>query len=316
VALLTCSLFASRESTAENPPAERSPATGQAVQARPSSPLKSVARSKSPPLKVNVTRKGTSSRGAQLDARNRLPVDQLSADRKARVNAVLTRTSMFRRLPQIDFDAEPEVYSWFTKNPEVAVGIWRVLKISKFELTPTGSRVWKGQAQDGSRGRIEILHRTDTSQLLLCEGEYRTPLLPRPIQAVALMHLQTQFSRHESGAGHLTHGLDLFVTFPSQTVETVARVISPVSNMIADRNFRELSLFVRFMSVAMQRQPGWVEQVATRLNGITPAQKEDMLNMSARIFIANRKRTLHSKGVQQTTLNDIVSPLKSPVDSR
>jgi len=223
---------------------------------------------------------------------------------------------MFRRLPQIDFDAEPEVYSWFTKNPEVAVGIWRVLKISEFELTPTGSNVWHGQAQDGSQGRIEILHRTDNSQLLLCQGEYRTPLLPRPIQAVALMHLQTRFSRRESGEGHLTHGLDLFVAFPSQTVETVARMISPVSNMIADRNFRELSLFVRFMSVAMQRQPGWVEQVATRLNGIAPAQKEEMLNMSARIFIANRKRTLHSKGVQQATLNDIVSPLKPPADSR
>ncbi|MFP6763539.1 MAG: hypothetical protein VB858_07975, partial [Planctomycetaceae bacterium] len=281
-----------------------------------SSPRKSVVRSDDPPLKVDITRKGTSSRRAQQDARNRIPFDQLSGNQITRVNAVLAQTSMFRRLPQIDFDAEPEVYSWFTRNPEVAVGIWRVLKISEFALTPTDSNVWMGQAQDGSRGRIEVLNRTDTSQLLLCQGEYKTPLLPRPIQAVALMHLQTQFTRNDSGQGHLTHGLDLFVAFPSQAVETVARVISPVSHMIADRNFRELSLFVRFMSVAMQRQPGWVEQVSTRLNGITPAQKDEMLNMSARIFIANRKRTLHSKGVKQATLDEITSPLKSPPGSR
>ena len=72
------------------------------------------------------------------------------------------------------------------------------------------------------------------------------------------MHLQTQYVQGEALQPQVVHGLDLFVMFPSNTVDTVVRVIAPVSHMIADRNFRELSLFVRFMNVAMERQPGWV----------------------------------------------------------
>lgn len=267
-----------------------------------------------PEMKVDVTLKGTSSREALLDARSRVPIDALNKNQQARVNAVLDRNSMFRRLPQIDFDAEPEVYSWLTQNPEVAVSTWRVLRISEFQLTPAGNNVWNGQAQDGSRGTIEVLHRTANSLLLLCEGEYKTPLLARPIRASALMHLQTRFTKQPDGEGHVTHGVDLFVAFPSQTVDTVAKVISPVSNMIADRNFKELSLFVRFMSIAMQKQPGWVEQLATRLDGVTPQQKEDLLNMSAQIFIASRRRDLKAAGVRQATLEQIVAPYQPASD--
>lgn len=272
---------------------------------------KPIEKSNYPAMKVDVTKKGTSSKDALADARKRLPMAALNPQRQNDVNTIVSRASMFRRLPQIDFDAEADVYYWFTQNPEVAVSIWRVLKISEFELSPAGQNVWNGKAQDESQGVIEVLHRSPNSQLILCQGEYKTPLLPRPIKAVALMHLQTQFKKKQSGEGHVTHGLDLFVTFPSQTVETVAKVISPVSNMIADRNFRELSLFVRFMSVAMQRQPGWVEQVSTRLNGITPQQKEQLLTMSARTFIAHRKRTLQGEGVRQATLKDIAQPYQS-----
>lgn len=265
-----------------------------------------------PEMKVDITIKGTSSKQAWQSARNRLPMKFLSETKQARVNAVLARNSLFRRLPQIDLDAEPEVYAWFTQNPEVAVSTWRVLKISEFKLKPAANNVWLGEAQDGSKGTIEVLHRTANSQLLLCEGEYKTPLLTRPIRASAVMHLQTQFSRKENGEGHVTHGVDLFVAFPSQTIDTVAKVISPVSNMIADRNFKELSLFVRFMSIAMQKQPGWVEQLSTRLDDITPKQKDELLNMSARIFIASRKRDLKTNGVRQATLEQIVAPYQQP----
>lgn len=297
--LALAGVFVSSEMRASEPPAPAREAE------------KTEAKTSYPEMKVEVTLKGTSSRQAWRDARNRLPMKFLSETEQSRVNAVLARNSLFRRLPQIDLDAEPEVYSWFTRNPEVAVSTWRVLKISEFKLEPVGHNTWRGEAQDGSKGTIEVLHHTTGSQLLLCEGEYKTPLLARPIRATAVMHLQTQFKRNASGDGHVTHGVDLFVAFPSQTVDTVARVISPVSNMIADRNFKELSLFVRFMSIAMQKQPGWVEQLATRLEDITPKQREELLNMSARIFIAHRKRELKNDGVRQATLEQIVAPYQA-----
>jgi hypothetical protein len=303
---LAAVLIASSESMAQ----QQSGQLPAAAQARPAA--KADEKTNYPEMKVEITIKGTSSKQAWQSARNRLPMKFLSEPKQARVNAVLARNSLFRRLPQIDLDAEPEVYAWFTRNPEVAVSTWRVLKISEFKLKPVAKNVWQGEAQDGSKGTIEVLHRTANSQLLLCEGEYKTPLLTRPIRASAVMHLQTQFSRKPNGEGHVTHGVDLFVAFPSQAIDTVAKVISPVSNMIADRNFKELSLFVRFMSIAMQKQPGWVEQLSTRLSDITPRQKDELLNMSARFFIASRKEELKTNGIRQATLEQIVAPYEQP----
>ncbi|GIT30470.1 MAG: hypothetical protein Ct9H300mP1_25160 [Planctomycetaceae bacterium] len=48
----------------------------------------------------------------------------------------------------------------------------------------------------------------------------------------------------------MTHQAALFLAFPQQSVRNVAKLISPVTNMIADRNFRDISLFLRMMQVA------------------------------------------------------------------
>ena len=268
-----------------------------------------------PELTVDIVRRGSSSWTALRKAQAALPLNRLNARQRQRADRILRNRSMFRRLPTVSLEAEPDVYRWFTRNPEAAVSIWRVLQISQFELTPHGRDTWTGKANDGSNGTIEVLLRTPTEQLLLCEGEYKNPLLPKPIQARALMYLKTQSEKQRGGVSKITHDLDLFVSFPSQTVETVAKVISPVSNMIADRNFRELSLFVRFMTVAMQRQPGWVEQVSQRIDGVTNRQREELLKLSAGVFVANRLRNLQAQGIAPTSARQIVAPFGSPVSS-
>ena len=223
---------------------------------------------------------------------------------------------MFRRLPNIQIDADPAVYRYFTHNPEAAVSIWRRLGVSKFKLTETSHGVWHADAGDGSVGTIEVLHRSNNAQLLLCKGSYKSPLLTKTLQAQAVMHLRHVGVVAESdpdGPAQVLHDLDLFVMFPSQTVDTVAKVIAPVSHMLADRNFRELSMFVRFMHVAMQRQPGWVEQLAGQLDGVTPDQKVELLKVSAKVFVSRRRRDANVPDVTQTGLESVVAPYRSVV---
>lgn len=269
-----------------------------------------VPESEFPPLQVDILRKGDSSQQSLKAAIERLPAGQLSTSQVARVRRVLENRSLFRQLPTLAVEASPEVHSYFISNPEAAVGIWRVLKISQFDLQKTEPTVWIGDAGDGSEGTIEVLHHGPDSVLLHCDGAYKSPLLPRPIRAASIMHLRVQPKKADDGTTILVQDLDLFVTFPSQTVDTVARLISPVSHLIADRNFRELTLFVRFMQVAMERQPGWVERTVQRIEGIDRDQREQLMTVSARVFVDGRKRELSSEGIQQAGLKEILAPFQ------
>ena len=269
-----------------------------------------------PPLDVEILARGSSSRTVLRDALDRLPLDELTAEQRVRVNEVLKNRSMFRRLPAISIDANPEVYNHLTHNPESVVGIWRVLGISQFTLDQTGPTEWYGDAGDGSTGTIDVLSRTPNRHLLLCTGKYKSPLLARPIEATAVMHLQTQYQQGEDLQPKVVHGLDLFVMFPSHTIDTVARVIAPVSHMIADRNFRELSLFVRFMNVAMERQPGWVEQTVQRIDGIDREQRLELMKLSARVYVAAQTRMANEqvaqpdRRVEQAGIEDLIAPYR------
>jgi hypothetical protein len=270
------------------------------------------ANSSEPPIDVEILARGSSSRSTLSDALDRLPLDELTEDQRRRVNEVLENRSMFRRLPAISIDADPEVYNHLTHNPESVVGIWRVLGISKFTMQQTGPTEWYGDAGDGSTGTIDVLSRSPNRHLLLCTGKYKSPLLARPIEATAVMHLQTQYVQGEDLQPKVVHGLDLFVMFPSNTVDTVVRVIAPVSHMIADRNFRELSLFVRFMNVAMERQPGWVEQTIQRIDGIDREQRIELMKVSARVYVdaQNRAAANPDRRVEQAGLEELIAPYR------
>ncbi|NQV25796.1 MAG: hypothetical protein HQ518_15670 [Rhodopirellula sp.] len=267
-----------------------------------------------PPLTVDILVRGSSSRTVLNDALGRLPLDELTDKQRKRVNEVLEHRSMFRRLPAISIDASQDVYTHLTHNPASVVGIWRVLGISNFTMTRTGPTEWYGDAGDGSTGTIEVLSRSPNRHLLLCTGKYKSPLLARPIEATAVMHLQTQYQQGEDLQPKVVHGLDLFVMFPSHTVDTVARVIAPVSHMIADRNFRELSLFVRFMNVAMERQPGWVEQTIQRIDGIDREERLELMKLAARVYVAAHNRLADNetpqsdRRVEQAGLENLIAP--------
>ncbi len=72
-----------------------------------------------------------------------------------------------------------------------------------------------------------------------------------PIQARAVLYVRTSFEVDNNGQQLVTHTADMFVAFPSQTVETVAKAMAPISNKITDKNFEEISLFLRMMQLAM-----------------------------------------------------------------
>ena len=239
---------------------------------------------------VNTLKTGSSTTAVRKQAIHDLPLDRLSDDSRTKAESVLKNLGLFRRLPTLSFEVDPEVYDYFLRNPDVAVGTWRAMDISKFKLLEVEPNRYQADAGDGSVGQVELFYHTPEDTLIHCDGAFKSPLLPRPIVARSLMRLQTTFAKEADGRIIGTHSGDVFVEFPSQAVETVAKVISPVSHTIADRNFKQMTLFAHLMSQAMARHPGWIEVIGNKLDGISAERKSEFMEVSARSHAMSRKR--------------------------
>lgn len=241
-------------------------------------------------LGVNTIKSGSSSVAVRKQALAELPLDRLSGDARNKADSLLKNLGMFRRLPTLSFEVDPEVYDYFLRNPDVAVATWRAMDISKFNLQEVGPNRYQADAGDGSIGQVELFYHTTEDTLIHCDGAFKSPLLPKPIVARSLMRLQTTFAREPDGRMIGTHSGDVFVEFPSQAIETLAKVISPVSHSIADRNFKQMTLFAHLMSQAMARHPGWIESIGNKLVGIDPQRRHEFLKVSARSHAVARQR--------------------------
>lgn len=224
---------------------------------------------------------------------------------------ILKDVGLFRRLPALQFEVDPDVYRYFLEHPDVAVGTWRAMEISRFELKPTRAGVYHADAGDGSVGEVEVFYRTPGDTLIACDGAFKSPLLARPIVAQALIRVQTEFHRETDGRVIAVQNGDLFVQFPSTTIETVAKIISPVSHSIADRNFKQITLFIYMMSQATGKQPGWVEAIGRRLDQISEEERVKFLEMAAQAYVTARRRELAaSESDRSFSVDEILAPLR------
>ncbi|WP_437202221.1 hypothetical protein [Planctomicrobium sp. SH664] len=254
-------------------------------------------------LQVTVLKAGDSSRRQRSAAIDQLPMQHLNPAAQREVQRIVKNISLYRRLPTVELFSDRRVYEYFTTHPDVAVSIWRALDISQVQMFQTGPFDYETDTRDGTLGTVTVLHQSPTSYVILCKGQFQSPALTKPIRAEAVMHLQPHFNDN----GTVWHELDLFVSFSSQTVETMAKLVSPLSNRIADKNFEEVSLFVEMMSTAMSRQPGWVEQLAGRLDGVLPERPNQLLSVTAQVYVDAERRRLAAAG-QQPTLQAVVPP--------
>lgn len=260
---------------------------------------------------VAIVKDGDSSRDTREDAERALPMTLLAPRDAQRVRQIVSRTTLFRRLPTVAIETEADVYEFFMAHPDVAVAIWRAMDISNFQMRQTHPATFFADAGDGTSGTVEVIFRDRNEIVALCEGQYRPNLPVKPIRALAMIHVESMHRTNQAGKPETTHRVDLFVAFPSQTVKMAARIVSPISNVIMDRNFIEISRFVRMMSVAMEIRPGWVEFIGNQLQGVAPADKTGFLNTAARVYVAARKRNLaEAMQTHAISLEKIMAPIQ------
>jgi hypothetical protein len=271
---------------------------------------------------ITLLTKGSSTRFARKSSLAQLPLDKLTPANRTNAEFVLKDLSMYRVLPKIQFDVNHSAYAFFIAHPDVVVSIWREMKLSEFQMWQTGPYSYEVDAGDGTVGTLEVIHQTPKETIVLCSGVYKSPLIAKPITAKALLYLETEyFPGSDQKLDSVSHQVTMFVSFPSQTVEMAAKILAPVSNVILDRNFKEVSIFMHMMSLAMERQPGWVERISNQLEGVLPVRKPQLLKVAARVYIdAQRRNNAEPHRLQPPQPIDVITqaadkaPRKLPTD--
>lgn len=267
--------------------------------------------------RITLLSKGSSTEASQTQGLAELPFDKLAPDQQAEALGVLNNLSLFRELPAVAFQVDPAVHEYFLDHPEMAVSIWRAMKISKFQLKQTEPRVYHATDNSGTEGQVKILYRDRHQILAICDGVVKSPILPGSISAKTLLHLQRDFVKSQDESVWSRNRLRMYVALPSQAVETAAKVVAPLGNMIIDRNLREVCLFVGMMSAAMVHQPGWVEHIARQLDDVPKHRQNELIELTAQVFVAARKRELAKrKGDEPITLEDIIRPIRFVKDPK
>ena len=265
---------------------------------------------------VKTIHRGTSSNDSKLQAISELPLDKLTDAERDEVHSLLDSLSLYRQLSTVSVRTEPEVQQYFLKHPDLAVSFWRSMEISKFHLVETAPGKYVCDDDAGTQGTASVLYQDDSQSLALCEGTVKSPLFPGIIHASALLHLQHDFVKGEDGNTWCRDRVRMFVSIPSQAIQTAAQVFSPLTNMILDRNLQEVAVFLAVMDGAMARQPGWIEKFSLGVENMTPADRDELLDVTAKVFIRNRQRDYFRRYGEQPTIEQVLAPLREAQANR
>ena len=231
---------------------------------------------------LKIIHEGTTSRELSTAALKKIPWERMSEKARRKGKQVTDDLSQFRRMPVLEYEADPTLYRYLIVQPDVAVSTWRAMGISQLEIKQATPFSYTANAIDGSHGTAHVLWRDPNQCLFVVEGSYTSPFLPTSIQASALVWVRYRFTEIETG--HRVHQeIEAFLHFPSATIETLAKLASRVTNVIMDRNVFEVSLYARMMSQAAQRDSDWIENLVHQMEGVPPEKCRDLLLVSRNV---------------------------------
>ncbi len=243
------------------------------------------------PLQQRNFLAATSSPEARQSALQSIPLEKLDAEAIEKVRMVLSNVTVFRRLPVQVVDCDPDLYLFLVRHPDVVVGVWQALKLSRLELRQIGPNSFEITEPDGSTARFEYLYRSHDTHIAYAEGTYAGPLLARPVKGHCLLILKTGYVRETDGRYYITNRLDAFVSVDRSAAQLVTRTIQPVIGRVADNNFIQTVGFLGSLSRTAELNSEGVQRLAAHLPDVAPETRQAFAELAAAVARKARAET-------------------------
>ncbi len=209
---------------------------------------------------------GSSSKRLRTQTIQSLPYHLLNQQTQDKINEVLQKPSVYRRLPVTSINADPDYFRFLTRYPEVIVSVWQLMGITNMTTERTGPFTISTNDGAGTISDLELVYGDQNLHIFYGKGTYEGPILKRSLSGRCVLVLKTESSAEKDGTPVTTSQLDVFLKIDNATAGWVAKTIQPLVGSTADHNFIQSLKFVQRLNDTTSKNGPGVQHMGTRLN--------------------------------------------------
>ena len=229
-----------------------------------------------------VVGRASSSPQSRQEALKSIPFDQMTPIKRQKIERVVNRPSVYRRLPIQLTATDPQLFTFLVRNPEVVINMWQLMGATQIQFQRSGQYTFRLNDGAGTSSRVELVYGTPDIHIFYAEGFYDGPLVPRRLRGKCVMVLASGPS-DQAGQTYLTSRLDVFLQVDHLGVELLARTLHPLLGSTVDKNFADTVRFVGQLSRASARNRAGIERLTARLAQVDPEVRRQLQKITAQI---------------------------------
>ena len=240
-----------------------------------------------------------------------VPLRQMKAEARARIEPILESPSLYRKLPTQRFRCDKELHVFLVRHPEVVVNIWKLMGFTNITCKRTAPYVLDTNDGAGTIGRVELLYGTPEVHLFLCDGSYEGSLFKRKIVGRAVILVRSQYARDRQGNPVATDKMDVFVQIDNVGAEIVVKTLQTPVGLTVDANFTETCRFAGRIHKTADENGEGVQRMSEKLTDVEPKVRSEF----GRISLGVHERAGGTRAIAQANgVRSIDDEDTSPTD--
>lgn len=226
---------------------------------------------------------GSSSKSLRQNAIAGLPTERLTKAAQKRILSIANSPTIYRRLPTQAIDCDRDMFLFLARNPEVMVGMWDLMGITKVKTKRTGPYQLDADDGSGTKCNIDLVYGDPNVHVYVTEGSYDGMLTARPLKGKGVIILKSSYAKGADDRTTVTGSIDLFMQVENLGMDLVARTLSGMIGRSADYNFIETARFVGQISQASERNPPAMIDVARRMPQINDQTRQQFIGVISEV---------------------------------
>lgn len=194
-----------------------------------------------------------------------LPLRRLTPAAGRRVVEIAESPTLYRRLPVRAIDCDQDMFLFLTRNPEVLVGIWQLMGITKVEMERVAPYRFEAVDGTGTECEIDLVYGDANVHVFVATGSYSGRLVASPVRGRGVFVMRSSYAESASGGTTVTGVLDCFIQFDQLGADLIARTFSGLIGRAADRNYTETARFISQIAQMSEKNPIAMVDLAGRL---------------------------------------------------
>jgi len=263
---------------------------------------------------IGFRNSGNTGRQAREEAVRAIPFDQLTDEMRNRIQDVVAKPTIYRRMPKHSMECDHQLYLFLIRNPEVVVNIWEVMGATQIELQRTGPYAFSATDGAGTTSKVELAYGTKNLHIFYGDGFYEGSMLKNRVPGRAVLVLRSQYQQGPDGDKVVNSMLDMFVELDNATVDVIAKTLHPIIGRFADLNFLESAAFVGRLSQATGQHGDAMQRLAGRLKNVSPEVRRQFAEIAGKVAsdAAARQRSSRSTARVPVSIRPTGAILEAP----